>query len=395
MLTSRGDSYPLQDASLLTEIGSDLEIVRADLPFFIDNFLPKLKPISSQIPRKKLSQKLGYHFWIYDDFYPWLPAAFLRGIQVLNRFRPHAILSTGSPFCSLIAAYLLSLRGNIPFFVDFRDGWHDCEYRRDRGKLPRWLEKISENLVLNNCQRAFFVTQGLFNQYMRKYPELAYKFEWLPNGFDWTSQPFQTLFQPSRNGRLQVKYVGKFTHYRRPDAFLKGLKRAVEHLNCSNIDVEFVGGSSNGLHRYVQELNLSDYVKVTEFISHSEALKSMAQADLLLLLVDRTPGYQVIQTGKLFEYMLTRLPILCISPLDSEAAITIKDNNLGKTLEPEDEFGIAQTLATWAVEKNEHRALSTAAYELPKTYSHRRIVSKLVRHLRDATNGSYYERTAA
>jgi len=394
VLTSGGDTYPNQDPSLLTQIGFDMEIVRVDLPFFIKGFLPKLEPVSLHT-HQKISKKIGHHFWIYDDFYPWIPAAYLKGIQVLNRFKPHVIFSTGSPFCSMIAAYLLSLKGKIPFLVDFRDGWHDCEYRRDRGELPRWLEKISENLVLKNCQKAFFVTQGLLKQYVHKCPEHAHKFKWLPNGFDRTSQPPQTPFPVAKNGRLQIKYVGKFTHYRRPDAFLRGLKRAVEHLNCSTIDVEFVGGSDGRLHRHIQELNLSEYVKVTDFISHSKALESMAQADVLLLAVDRTPGYQVIQTGKLFEYMLTQRPILCISPMDSEAAITIRQNNLGKTLEPEDESGIAHALATWAGEKKEHGALAAAPYELPKTYNHQRIVSELVHRLHDATNGLLYERTAA
>ena len=394
VLTGTGHNYPNKDESLLEGLNGRAKVIRADLPFAFRKLMPKLK---SPMPKSKLSiaGRWGYHFWIYDDFYPWIPIALYHGRRILRNIQPDAVFASGNPFCSLIVAHRLARKAGIPLFVDFRDGWHRCPYRRDRGKFPHWLEGRLEKSIIRDCHRAFFVTRGLLDQYKSQYPGYSHKFVWLPNGFEGSRRPALGTANRNGNGKLRVKYVGKFTHYRRPDAFLRGLKRAVEHLNCNHIDVEFVGGSDGRLHCQIQELNLSEYVKVTDFISHSKALESMAQADILLLSVDRTPGYQVIQTGKLFEYMLTQHPILCISPMDSEAAITIRQNNLGKILEPEDESGIAQALATWAGEKKEHGALTASPYELPKTYNHQRIVSELVHHLHDATNELLYERTAA
>jgi hypothetical protein len=54
----------------------------------------------------------------------------------------------------------------------------------------------------------------------------------------------------------------------------------------------------------------------------------MQQADALLLPIPQSPGNKLILTGKIFEYLATRRPILSLGPKDGNAsAILNKVNN--------------------------------------------------------------------
>ena len=63
-------------------------------------------------------------------------------------------------------------------------------------------------------------------------------------------------------------------------------------------------------------------------MAHKEAVEIMQQADALLLPIPQSPGNKLILTGKIFEYLATRRPILSLGPKDGNAsAILNKVNN--------------------------------------------------------------------
>ncbi len=396
ILTGTAEEYPLQDPTLLDQLHPGSKIFRIELPPLIRKFFPKLNDgLTKKINgRNRLPGNLGYQLWIYDDFYPWIGAAYIHGKKILKRFDYDAILSTGSPFCSLILGHLLARHGNIPHLVDFRDGWYKCEYRRDRGYIPNRLEGALEKRIIAHCHKAFFVTHSLKDQYASRYPQHHHKLVCLPNGYD---KKLRSCFEKppvEKNGLLKIKYIGKFTHYRRPDAFLKGLKKAVYDYGIKNIAVEFVGGLDHQAHNLIEEMKLSEYIDVTDFLPHADAIKAMSRADVLLLIVDKTPGYQVIQTGKIFEYMLTRQPILCISPLDSEAVQTVDGQNLGVSIPPPDDTGIATALMHWAGMKKKSGTIDKMNARLSPDYNLTNILTELARNLNEVCFRSIYQQTA-
>ena len=52
---------------------------------------------------------------------------------------------------------------------------------------------------------------------------------------------------------------------------------------------------------------------------------------MLLLLVNDTPNAKLILTGKIFEYLASKRPIICVAPEDGDAAKVISECNAGKT----------------------------------------------------------------
>lgn len=66
--------------------------------------------------------------------------------------------------------------------------------------------------------------------------------------------------------------------------------------------------------------NLEDKVHFGGYASHKEAIGYQNSAHVILLIINRTTNNKSILTGKIFEYIASGRPILCIGPKDGDAS---------------------------------------------------------------------------
>ncbi|HOK27223.1 MAG TPA: glycosyl transferase family 1, partial [Bacteroidales bacterium] len=64
---------------------------------------------------------------------------------------------------------------------------------------------------------------------------------------------------------------------------------------------------------------------------HTEAVKHMISSSALLLIIPDHPGNRCILTGKLFEYIASGKPVLCLGPADGDAALVLEMTGAGIT----------------------------------------------------------------
>ena len=72
----------------------------------------------------------------------------------------------------------------------------------------------------------------------------------------------------------------------------------------------------------------------------------MKSSSVILLIIPNIEGSKGNLTGKLFEYIGSRTPILCLGPTDGDAAAIIQVCKAGKTFEYDDEEGMFQFLTS-------------------------------------------------
>jgi glycosyltransferase involved in cell wall biosynthesis len=89
---------------------------------------------------------------------------------------------------------------------------------------------------------------------------------------------------------------------------------------------------------------LDGYTSFIPFIPHNEAIEKLSSASLLLLIINNTPTADLILTGKIFEYLQSGRPILCIGPSNGDAAQIITQTRTGKCVEYYDVAGMRDTL---------------------------------------------------
>jgi glycosyltransferase involved in cell wall biosynthesis len=87
----------------------------------------------------------------------------------------------------------------------------------------------------------------------------------------------------------------------------------------------------------INELDLSKSIEYVEYVEHSKIFTYLNSTDALFLAIPEAKNNEGILTGKLFEYLAARKPILCIGPPNGDAAAIISECDAGKTFNRNDE----------------------------------------------------------
>jgi hypothetical protein len=79
----------------------------------------------------------------------------------------------------------------------------------------------------------------------------------------------------------------------------------------------------------LESFGLDRFVRKIDYMPHDEVIQCQQQSQVLLLIINNTPNAKMILTGKFFEYLSARRPILCLGPEDGDAAKILKDTRAG------------------------------------------------------------------
>jgi hypothetical protein len=116
------------------------------------------------------------------------------------------------------------------------------------------------------------------------------------------------------------------------------------------VRVEFYGPSLDFIRVLAERLGVAESVRVHRPVSYSESLSIQRNADLLLLLLWNDPAQTGVLTGKLFEYLGARRPILAVGPHPDEGARLILARGAGEFGASPDE--LSDRLIGWVRRKD-------------------------------------------
>ncbi len=304
----------------------------------------------------------------------WLPQAVKAGEQLLEDWRPDLILASAMPPTSLFVAERLARQFRVPWVAEMRDLWVD----EGSYQQPRWrraLEKRWERRLLNSTAGIVTVSEPLAEHLQAEYHKPTTV---VLNGYD-PSDVAQVATDETTTSRrphahqLQIAYTGMIYAGRRDPG---PLFQALGQLGSAaqGVRVDFYGRYLQPVVEQARNLGVSDQVHVHDSIGYHESLRVQQQSDLLLLLIDGDPKQRGVYTGKLFEYLGARRPILAIGPHDNVAARLILDRDAGVVLS--DPHEIAQQLRRFL-----HQKQTTGIAPLPTSVLAGLARADQVRHL--------------
>jgi hypothetical protein len=79
-------------------------------------------------------------------------------------------------------------------------------------------------------------------------------------------------------------------------------------------------------------------------LPHSEVIVEQQKSRVLLLLVNNTKNAKGILTGKFFEYMAAKTPVLAIGPVDGDLAAIVKETGCGLISDFSDEVSLEKNI---------------------------------------------------
>ncbi len=311
-----------------------------------------------------------------DEYVGWYPFAVREGVRMIHGWKPHAILASAVPFTSLLVARTLAERFHLPWIAELRDLWTDSAYYL-HGERRRRIEGRLERRILHSARALVTVSTPLADQLRAKY---AKPVQVVMNGIDRAGCPDAAVPKKPSDGTLRIVYTGTVYDGRRDAAPLfKAMARLGD--SKSEVRVDFFGYNLTGVAEMAAELGLARHVRVHPPVPHSEALERQCRADILLLLLWDDPGEKGVYTGKLFEYLGARRPILAIGGGESAAATLIRERGAGVILN--DPAAIGEQLKRWMLEKRSPAGISPLSPESGKGLSRREQVEVLLQFMNE------------
>ena len=110
------------------------------------------------------------------------------------------------------------------------------------------------------------------------------------------------------------------------------------------LEIKLIGNVDPVVLESINTLNLTPFLNRIEYVSFEETQSHLHCAQTLLLPIDRIPNAEFVLTGKLFEYLKSKRPVLLIGPAEGDAADIIKNCNAGYSCDFEDKATIKDTV---------------------------------------------------
>ena len=95
----------------------------------------------------------------------------------------------------------------------------------------------------------------------------------------------------------------------------------------------------------IEKAGLKQYLISVDYLPHEQVVNEQKNASLLLLLINNTPNAKMIVTGKLFEYLVSGNPVVCIGPPDGDAAKILQETHCGEVFDFTDKTQLKTYLA--------------------------------------------------
>jgi glycosyltransferase involved in cell wall biosynthesis len=146
-------------------------------------------------------------------------------------------------------------------------------------------------------------------------------------------------------GVIEIVYAGQlYAAYRRPDLFLRGLRRASEHLGTDQIRLIYYGRDGAALREIAKREGCAELVDDRGFVPPAEMPTRLASASALLLLTNEV-GATGVPGGKFYEYLAAHRPLLAVPASDRFVTQVLDDTQAG--VGTADEEQVARQLVQW------------------------------------------------
>lgn len=318
-----------------------------------------------------------------DEEKGWKPLAVEAADELLQKENVDAIISSSPPvICHLIAEEIKN-KHKIPWVADIRDSWSqnaNYPYSRIRRFFDRRLElktlkladapvcvssPLAEDLeILHKRNDVYVITNGFYPEKMSGGKTV------LASGFT-------------------ITYTGQIYEKQDPCKLLTAFKDLISEgvVDQKDVNVRFFGPENEVLAKKIEKYGLSAIVKQFGIVSREESFEKQRESQALLLLKWEDPKQRGIYTGKVFEYLAAKRPILATGGTADVVTELLNETNAGV-----DAHTVEDTKEALRRLYNEYKHTGRVSYkgnaEKVSKYSYREIAQKYTEVINTVTQAS-------
>ena len=336
-------SYPSTDESLNKDVPAEAKVFRTDTfePFGIYSKILGKKSIPTGFSNEsnpgafqKFSRFIRGNFFIPDARRGWVKFAFREACSIIENEKIDTVLVTSPPHSAQLVGLMLKKKYKIKWIADFRDPWTDIYYYDEFSHLSfaRKKDIKYEKDVLTSADNIITVSKDVKKLLAAKIPDIGdNKISIIPNGYD--EEDFGNKNLSVNRNEFIITYTGTLADSYNPSVFFHALKKVVNNNPDVKIKLRFIGNPAGTLIEEIRNISLGDNLELVSTVPHDRSVEYLLNSTALLLVIPEIKNDKGILTGKLFEYLAARKPIICIGPEDGDAAEIINECKAGKTFE--------------------------------------------------------------
>ncbi len=397
--TAENGEMPVIDESLAKDIPQGMTILKTPIwePYtFYKRFIGRKKEDKINASFLNENKKAGItekiSVWIRGNFFIpdarkfWIKPSISYLDDYIKKNKIDIIISSGPPHSMhLIALGLKKKNKDIKWVADFRDPWTNIDFY-EKLMLTKWADNKhhkQELSVLQHADKVVSVGQTMSNEFLAMYQKSGgkdlTKFKVITNGFDDDDLKVGIVI---KDKKFSIAHIGTLVKDRNPQVLWKVLKKIAQENEKfkDQLEIKLVGKIDFFVKEQIELFGLSQFVNKIEYLPHDKVIEEQQRSKLLLLLVNNTKNAKGILTGKFFEYMSAKVPVLAIGPVDGDLAEIINATNSGLISGFDDEATLEKNILNYfngnvsdrneeQINKYSRRALTKTLCELLKNLS--------------------------
>ena len=296
---------------------------------------------------------------------------------------PQVLYSTAGRMTAHFAALIVHRLTGLPWVADFHDSWalhptYPVQWRASSYPLLIRAGAALEDRVVSEASRTTLACDSI--RLLGLPPEDPRRVV-LRNGVDPDDLNSVAATRPRvETDHLRLSHVGSLREWRDPSPVLFAVRDLIDKgaIDRSSFELRVVGKVELGRKQF-------DTLPVTftGHLNHHRALAEMMSASALLLY---QPSDVPSVTSKVYEYLASARPVLCVAHPDNRAYRLVRELGGGWCADVRDPAGVRQALEDVIVEWRRSGLPPRPAVreETLRRFSHRRLAGQLAAVLRES-----------
>jgi len=353
--TPANPEFPSVDRSFEKDIPSDITVLKTPIwePYNVYRNLTgkKNEAINAGFisENKKQGWKDKLSIWVRGNFLIpdprrfWIKPSVNYLTDYLQKNPVDALITTGPPHSMHMIG--LGLKTNIPelhWVADFRDPWTNIDFYKDLN-LTGIADKIHHRLeakIVRSADQVVVVSNDMKQEYELLKPQ---KIDVISNGYD-DEDNQKGIIQLDE--KFTISHIGTLNVARNPKTLWKVLSELCDETPGfkNDLQIQLVGKVDFSVLEAIRMNGLQDQLLKIDYLSHSEAITKQRSSQVLLLLINNSENAKGILTGKFYEYLAAKRPILGVGPTDGDAAAVLHETGGGVMVDFQDEKATKQSI---------------------------------------------------
>ncbi len=349
------------DTTLLEDIPKDITVIRIDSKVFLPELLPQEERQEIFNLYCGIVQSEG---WIEeylkaiqdadvrlipDNQIIWVNECLKRIEQRLNLEEIDIIYTTGNPYSTYFLGYYIKRKYGIKWIQDYRDPWMTnafyLENYHDNIKGTEQLQKELEKNLTRYSDAILVVAPKMKEEFVTEYGIHENKVFGITNGYD--EDDFKNIADYcERNKKFTLCYNGMIYIDRNPLELLRIINELIDEKRIMRDEIQWIfnGTFEKDWKQKIDAMDQYQIVKYNGYLMHHDSIQSAIQSDLLILFGAKGEATKILYTGKVFEYIRMKRPILSFSTEGGVLTDILKETQTGENFEYDDSKNVKRYL---------------------------------------------------